>query len=40
VETSQYLADAFENLGYTLTLAGDIPGFYTDIDTGIPGPRY
>lgn len=38
-KTSQYLADAFENLGYTLTMAGDIPGFYTDIDTGMPGPK-
>lgn len=37
--TSKYLADIFENLGYTLTMAGDIPGFYTDIETGIPGPK-
>ncbi len=29
---------AFEDLGYVLTEAGDIPGFYTDIDTGRPGP--
>ena len=26
-------------LGYSLTLAGDIPGFYTDVDTGRPGPK-
>lgn len=38
-KTSKYLADIFENLGYTLTMAGDIPGFYTDLDTGIPGPK-
>ncbi len=38
-KTSKYLADAFESLGYTLTLAGNIPGFYTDIDTGRPGPK-
>lgn len=38
-ESSAYLAEAFEKLGYTLTKAGDIPGFYTDIDTGRPGPR-
>ncbi len=37
--TSKYLADIFEGLGYTLTMAGDIPGFYTDIDTGRPGPK-
>lgn len=38
-KTSKYLADVFEKLGYTLTMAGDIPGFYTDIDTGKPGPK-
>lgn len=37
--TSKYLAEIFENAGYTLTYAGDIPGFYTDIDTGKPGPK-
>lgn len=37
--TSRYLADIFEAAGYTLTRAGNIPGFYTDIDTGRPGPR-
>ena len=26
----------FEELGYTLTKAGNIPGFYTDLDTGKP----
>ena len=34
----KYLADAFRELGYELTEAGNIPGFYTDIDTGKPGP--
>ena len=38
VKTAAYLAKAFEELGYTLTYAGNIPGFYTDVDTGIPGP--
>ncbi len=37
--TSKYLADIFEGLGYTLKMAGNIPGFYTDIDTGKPGPK-
>jgi len=37
--TSAYLADIFEAAGYTLTRAGDIPGFYTDLDTGRPGPK-
>lgn len=38
-KTSEYLAEQFEMLGYKLTMAGDIPGFYTDIDTGRPGPK-
>lgn len=37
--TCKYLAENFEKLGYTLTYAGDIPGFYTVIDTGRPGPE-
>jgi len=36
--SSKYLADEYEALGYKLTFAGNIPGFYTDIDTGKPGP--
>ena len=36
--TNRYLTERFEAMGYTLTQAGDIPGFYTDIDTGLPGP--
>ena len=38
-ETSRYLECAFEKLGYTLKKAGNIPGFYTDVDTGRPGPK-
>ena len=34
-----YLAEMFEKLGYKLTYAGNVPGFYTDIDTGKPGPK-
>ena len=37
--TTKYLEEKFEALGYTLTKAGDIPGFYTVIDTGRPGPE-
>ena len=37
-KTSAYLEKAFENLGYTLVKAGNIPGFYADVDTGRPGP--
>ena len=37
--TSKYLAKIFEDAGYTLNYAGDIPGFYTDLDTGRPGPK-
>lgn len=37
--TSAYLAERFEDLGYTLVKAGNIPGFYADLDTGRPGPR-
>lgn len=38
-EASDYLAGQFESLGWTLRRAGDIPGFWTDVDTGRPGPR-
>lgn len=34
----KYLADEFRALGYELTEAGNIPGFYTDVVTGRPGP--
>ena len=39
VKTGAYMEKAFRDLGYELTLAGDIPGFYTVIDTGRPGPE-
>jgi amidohydrolase len=38
-KTSAYLEEKFEKLGYNLTRAGNIPGFYTDLDTGLPGPK-
>lgn len=37
-KTSAYMAKAFEDLGYDLVMAEGITGFYTDIDTGRPGP--
>ena len=37
-ETSKYMAEVFESLGYELTYADGITGFYTTIDTGKPGP--
>lgn len=39
VKTSKYLEDAFVKLGYDLIKAKDIPGFYTVLDTGRPGPE-
>ena len=38
-KTSKYLEDEFEKLGYTLVRAGNIPGFYTVVETGRPGPK-
>ena len=37
-KTHAYLAEEFKKLGYTLVEAGNIPGFYADLDTGRPGP--
>lgn len=37
--TSAYMEKRFEELGYTLVKAGNIPGFYADLDTGRPGPK-
>lgn len=37
--TSAYMEQQFEKLGYTLVKAGNIPGFYADLDTGRPGPK-
>ncbi|MBR4874889.1 MAG: hypothetical protein IKU95_00175, partial [Clostridia bacterium] len=38
-EAHNYLVEKFEALGYELQLAGNIPGFWTDIDTGKPVPK-
>ncbi len=38
VKSSKYIQEVFESFGYELTLAGNIPGFYTTVDTGRPGP--
>ncbi len=38
-KTSAYIAEIFENLGYELTMADGITGFYTVLDTGRPGPK-
>ena len=38
-KTNEYMARQFEALGYELTMAGDVPGFYTVLDTGRPGPE-
>lgn len=39
VKTSEYLEDAFEKLGYEITRADGITGFYTVVDTGREGPE-
>lgn len=38
-QTSAYLAEQLRALGYDLTMAEDIPGFYTVVDTGREGPE-
>ncbi len=38
-QTHKYMKDAFEKLGYEVTEAGNVPGFYTVIDTGREGPE-
>ena len=38
VKTTAYLMEKYEELGYELTMAEGITGFYTTIDTGKPGP--
>ena len=38
-KTSAYLEKTFQGLGYNLVRAGNIPGFYTDLVTGKPGPK-
>ena len=37
-KTSAYLAEKFVSLGYELTYADGITGFYTVLDTGKKGP--
>lgn len=37
-KTHAYLEEEFAKLGYELTLAGDIPGFTAEVDTGKEGP--
>lgn len=37
-KTHEYLKERFLRLGYELTEAGNIPGFFTDVDTGREGP--
>lgn len=37
--TSKYMAEKFEELGYKLTHAENITGFFTEIDTGKAGPK-
>lgn len=38
-KTSAYLEKVFTDAGYSLIKANNIPGFYTDIDTGKKGPK-
>ncbi len=38
-KTHAYMKEKFEAMGYTVTEAGNIPGFYTDLETGRPGPK-
>jgi len=37
--THKYMKSQFEALGYAVTEAGNIPGFWTELDTGRPGPK-
>ncbi len=37
-KANEYLLREFRSLGYEPILAGNIPGFYVDVDTGRPGP--
>ena len=38
-KTHAYMKEQFEKLGYTVTEAGNIPGFYVDVSTGRSGPK-
>ncbi len=37
-KSSAYLENIFKSLGYDTVPAREIPGFYADLNTGIPGP--
>ena len=37
-KTSSYLEERFQDLGYRLVKAGNIPGFYTGLRYGPPRP--
>ncbi|MBR5981254.1 MAG: amidohydrolase, partial [Firmicutes bacterium] len=37
-QTNAYMLEKFKGYGYSPVEAGDIPGFYVDLDTGRPGP--
>ena len=39
VKTSKFVEEQMRNLGYDLVMEGNIPGFYTVIDTGRVGPE-
>ena len=39
IKTSSYMAEKFRELGYDITLADGITGFYTVVDTGRAGPE-
>ena len=39
IKTSAYMAEKFKELGYELTMAEGITGFYTVVDTGREGPE-
>lgn len=37
--THAYMKDKFKDLGYCVNEAGNIPGFWVDVDSGRPGPK-
>lgn len=39
-EAHEYMKGRFEELGYSVVEAGNIPGFIADLDTGRPGPKF
>lgn len=39
VKTTNYLKEKFTELGYQVKIADGITGFYTEIDTGVQGPK-